>query len=199
MSSKSRQLTNAKPSLTRQGEGTYVSVLSATGASVTIHLAEAPAPEKRYSANVADVVVDDGSLYFHFGQKKVGGEGWRSLLEISLPFEAVPILIGTFQELKPLREKVVAGLRNLPLTKVTDDPQHTASMRANMVQTGISGDDACMDFYYASPKSIGQATHSRQVGVEPIVRVMFPLGLLISAIAKVESLGPDLPKLTLRS
>jgi hypothetical protein len=91
--------------------------------------------------------------------------------------------------------RTVGGLKVLPLETTDTEGTQSVGMRATMALTGISGDDACMDFYYASPSSVEAVGAHRKMAVEPIVRVMFPTGMLLSMMERLKEIAPQLPRL----
>ena len=72
----------------REGEGVIIQsnrrLTPQPNGSVTMELgldmSKAPVPERRYAADIASVIYRDGNVYIMFRQKKLVGNGLRSMV-----------------------------------------------------------------------------------------------------------------------
>jgi hypothetical protein len=172
-----------------------VDVAGATGVSLSIDFTSAPVPDRRYAADIATVVRTNDMVNLIFGQTKVSGTEFRSLLIIHLSAAAVHQTLRSLQELLPTIRKYerFTNLAKVDLTDVDHEPSQTVALTANLVAVSHSGREACLDFYYSSPWVILQVKNGGEFASEPIVRITLSTGLLLAICEKLESVGSMLP------
>ena len=109
-----------------------------------------------------------------FGQERVDGEGWRTLLIIELTESAAErFLVSAMQGGKPSFEEVVTNL-NLqpePLSATVSEPSlpnQVASLVANLGLVAVADREACIDFYHASAFALSAVQQSHKLSVDPV-------------------------------
>ena len=112
-----------------------------------------------------------------FGATLPIGEGFSSMLIVQMSGDSVHQFIDSLQKMKQvsseLSEKFRAALpTNFGVVEAL--PPQTVSLTANLVAAAYTGEESCMDFYYASPFSALKVLVSSQLSVNPIVRVTAP-------------------------
>jgi hypothetical protein len=130
-----------------------------------------------------------------FGQMKLGGD-LRSLLAVNMSFDAMHQLVESFEIFRKSAEDVKKqGLQTGHLTEITEEPAQTVAMTATMAYVGFSGEDACMDFYYASPFSLQKASALSKLAVDPVVRVNLATSLFLAMWDSLSKLKESMPSL----
>ncbi len=190
----------------RNGEGALVDAVPSavatpdgkTVVSVNINLANAPVPDRRYVSDIASVLYKrgDGAIKLVFGQEKISGSSFRSLLIIHMSTSAARHFISSLRtmsnpSLTEITERV--GVKPEPLSTITDEPEQTVAFASNVVLAAVSGMDACLDFYQISSFSIAHAQVSRKVGADPVVRVDIRSALLLSLLHELSELESSFP------
>lgn len=164
--------------------------------NLMLRLDTAQVPERRYVANAATAVYEGERVTIVFGQKKLGGMGYRSLLLLEMSTTYAHQLIRASSELVTLVDKYLTE-QNAPRTEVSDIdedvPGQTITLAANIATAGHTGRDACMDFYYASPFSVQIAAQGGDFAAEPVVRVTLPTSLMLALHQKLQSLKDSMP------
>lgn len=190
----------------RQGEGVIIEtsrrmIPLPNGTStfeIALELGRAPVPERKYVANTASAVYEDGILYLLFGQHAVGyRRRLRTLVEISVSSVGALMFL---KSLEPIREQIAkfrrqAGFEH-ELEDIPEEPDapQTVALAANLILVAFSGREAVMDFYYASPFVLSQLQKNGKYAVDQVVRVVLPSGLLFSLIAAIEKFKEKFPR-----
>ncbi len=190
----------------RAGEGATVDVTPSSAVkpdgktvfSVNIDLANVPVPDRRYVSDLVCVLQKPGNsgIKLVFGQQKLSGSGFRSLVIIDMSTAAVRHFNSSMSTMKnPSLEEIAerTGLEPEPLADVTDEPEQTVAFASNVVLAAVSGMEACLDFYHVSSFSIASAQTTRKVGVDPVVRVDIRTALLLSLVEKLHEFESALP------
>lgn len=187
--------------LHRPGEGVLVDVIRTTepqsyGVQFSANLSRVPVPDRRYASDIASVIANENMIKLLFGQSKVTGNGLRSLLVISMTFDAIHQLL---RSLETVAERTVQLQEKLPegrLTDITEEPQQTVALAANMIVGGFSGAESCLDCYYASPFAmIPVQNGANKLALEPVVRITLPTSTYFAIWKELKKLGPTLPSL----
>lgn len=209
MSKHGRAKSEAAVFKVRPGEGVSidVSVLSVPGlggqlgTAVTMDLSKAKVPDRRYAADVCAVRRIRGTVKIMFGQERVDGQGWRTLLVVEMSELAVNRFLESCDQMKnPTFEEMVKsskyGLEVLS-TNVSEpsQPNQAASLFANLGLVAISDNEACIDFYHASAFSMGAIQQSQKIAVDPVVRIDLRASLLFGLIAGLRDLAPGFASL----
>ncbi len=188
----------------RLGEGTSVGFVvhhssstdGTTSVTLQIDLNTARVPDRRYVANAAAVEHEGDRLTMIFGQGKLGGVGYRSLLLLELSSSYIRQFVqastGMLKSAVQYAEKHKVSRAEL-VTIREDVPGQTVPFAANIATAGFSGRDACMDFYYASPFSVQIAGGGGEFQADPVVRVNLPTALMISIYERLAELKDSLP------
>lgn len=183
MSKKSKSGSVVRVGTVRPGEGHPIHVtrtqeIGVDGRTTAVmqgNIANAPVPDRKYVADGYEVLVKEGSVRILFVQKKVVGDGLRSLLEIHLGSKAVEHFNSSLPTGKdrPTFEQTAAneGISASPPMHIAEEPAQSVALIANAIYAAFSSGDACMDFYQISPASIHAARQTSTVGVDPVVRV----------------------------
>jgi len=167
------------------------------GFQISLDLLSAPVPERRYVADAANVTYNNGFVHLIFWQKKITGNEARSMVIVSLTslsilqyFQNAEAQIGQLEKLSSTQQKLEGSLDKLP-----EEPAQTVCLAANIIATGWSGREACMDFYHASPFVLGMiATNNSKFTAEPIVRVNLSTGVLLALFSQLKLLKPSFPQ-----
>lgn len=189
----------------RPGEGSSVGFVvkhsssadGTTGVTLQLNLNTARVPDRRYVANVAGLVPDVDRITLVFGQTKLGGGAYRSLLLLELSSSYIRQFIRASSAM--LKSAIQYAEKNnvarTELVTVREDvPGQTVPFAANLATAGFTGRDACMDFYYASPFSVQIAGQGGEFQVDPVVRVNLPTALMIAMYEKLMELKDSLPR-----
>lgn len=166
-----------------------------TNISLTVDLGSAPVPERRYVADVGTVVLAHEGARLVFGQTKVTGHGLRSLIVIHMSAYGVhqflrssPDMLKTAKEFMQ-RNRLSVG----NLMEITEEPNQTVALAANLIAASYSGTEACMDFYHASPFAVLQVKAGGEFAADPVVRVSLPMVLLYAVCEELEKIKAQLP------
>jgi len=179
-------------------KGTHAGVMSA---EIQVDISKLPVPERQYSADVADLEVDDDFLMFAFGQRTLLARNQprfpRSVVVVSVPAEAIRRFIASCSSVQ-FDETLEAFIRRnqimpQPLTRIVEAPQ-AVSLNASIIGVAFSGREASMDFYYLSPTYIHRLRSGRPPIVDPVVRVVLRTSLLASLVPRVLELCDELPQ-----
>jgi len=185
----------------RQGEGFAidVSVMGSGGElGVGIDLSKARVPDRRYAADVCALARVHGTVKMMFGQERVDGQGWRSLLVIEMSESSASQLVESMSEMKnPTLDEIAqaASLNAEELSAKASEPGHpnqAIALSANLALVAVSANEACIDFYHASPFAMGVARVARKLAVDPVVRVDLRSTLLLGLLISLR--GLDLPR-----
>jgi hypothetical protein len=165
------------------------------GLELSLDLALAPVPDRRYVAEVGSVTYDGGVVQLLFGQKKIGlSGGLRSLIVIQMTTTAVHNFLRTLDSVDP-NFRIWLDLNDVhsQLMNIQEEPDQTVTLFANTVGLASAGRESCIDFYHASAFSLHYAQQNKKLAVDPVVRVILGSGLLIAMLDKLRELEPRLP------
>jgi len=86
------------------------------------------------------------------------------------------------------------------LSEISEEPDQTVAMAANVVAAAISGEEACLDFYQissfakANTFSRENSSASRKINIDPVVRIELPTSLLAALVEKLKTVSGNLPQ-----
>ena|ERR1039457_1758678 len=197
----------------RPGEGVPISVSvtavvradGQAGAAIEMDLSKAKVPDRRYAADVCAIARVRGTVKIMFGQERVDGKGWRTLLVIEMSEPAVSRFVASAEQMKnPTLDEIAKFAKIQPealSTNVSEpsQPNQAASLFANLGLVAISDREACIDFYHASAFAMGAVQHTRTMAVDPVVRVDLRASLLIGVLAGLRDLALPSDDLQFRS
>jgi hypothetical protein len=177
----------------REGEGVALDVrvkhdVAVSGQSVAlmeVDIRNAPVPDRRYVADMFAVRAEGRSIRLMFGQRRLNGTELRTLLIIQMSAAAVKQFLLTIDQVKNptfLEIVQIAGGAVEQSGTVDREPDQTVALSANMVLTAMSGEEAAMDFYKASPFSLHAAPTRGKLALDPVVRVDLPSAIALGAI-----------------
>lgn len=173
------------------------SLVGSDGIEIAFDISKAPVPPRRYVAEVCSVSIIDGHLRLVFGQRALGEDDQLdSALVIRLsPHAAHHFVNMVYGMNRPGLDAIAAvvGVKPEPLMSKVPRPTQMAHLEANMAALGVSGFEACLDFYHASPFVMRNIEKKKQVGVEPVVRVTLSTGMLLSLTSRARELVVELP------
>jgi len=187
----------------RAGEGAIVHVSRRlvpktngdTFVELGLRLDEAPVPERRYPADFAWVDIAEGLVRIMFGQRRISGKSLRSLVIVAMTEETARNFLSTCKDFTP---KLRTYLERTSIPESTldvqpEEPDQTVVLMANIVAIAHSGNEACIDFYHASARSLHDAISRsvNQLGVEPLVRIFLTGSLLAGTLAAIERKLPE--------
>ena len=164
---------------------------------VGIDLSKAMCPDRSYPAELAGVVYENGIVKLLFGQATLDG-GVRSLVEVSMSPQATIQALTVIEELKnPSLEDIFrsTGEEGRTLTEFKIDPPDVARLKANMLAIGLSGSEACIDFYDLSSfaKRNLQIGTTETANVLGVVRIDTQTALVHALILKIKELTSRFP------
>jgi hypothetical protein len=186
---------------TRPGEGAVIDIVldqfvapdGTQVANIGLNLGAAPVPDRKYVADACAVTSALGTVKLMFGQERVGGKSWRSLVLVQMTVESASRFLGTLQQpggalgvANPIASKY--GPESLTTDVVEPDGQ-AITLGANLAVVGISENEACLDFYQASPFSLGFAIQSKKLALDPVVRIDLRASLFFALVEGLRSVG----------
>ncbi|MDP9008865.1 MAG: hypothetical protein M3N91_09220 [Pseudomonadota bacterium] len=171
--------------LVRDGEGTSIDIqldkfISADGkhvANIGINLGSAQVPDRKYAADLCAVFSDKGSVKILFGQQRLDGKNLRTAVIVQMTVESASRFLGTLTQAGgPLSEVNRFIAEKYPpeaLAKDVAEPQpgQIIALAANLAVVAMSDNEACIDFYQASPFALGLAFKTNKLALEPVVRI----------------------------
>lgn len=187
--------------LTRPNEGVAIDIIrhpiigGARSQQISMDMSSARVPDRRYPADIADVLVSDDMVRLLFGQKKLTGTGLLSVLVIHTSFW------GARQFMNSMGEAANIGLRYMEehhvptaqLYQVKEEPNQTVPLAANIIAAAFAGRDACMDFYHASAFSIRGLGLGAGLYADPVVRITLTTPLLLAIYDALHAKKDKLP------
>jgi hypothetical protein len=193
--------------LNRPGEGPTVDLIQnrtvhvngQTVQALAIDMRSAPVPERKYLAETCDVRYKPSAVTFLFGQERIGKGELRSLLIIQMSPSCVRRFLSSLDGMnQPFDQAAkIAGINAQAGIKIAEEPTQTVALSASMVMSAMSNDEACLDFFRASPFAMMSAAHSKKLAVDTVVRVDLPSSLMLDLLEKLRQIAPQLPKSTL--
>lgn len=184
----------------RPGEGTPLDIVATSevdGLSIGVNLASAPVPDRHYVAD-ACCVAHAGTLFkLIFVQQQVVGDELRSMLVVHMSVTGVRRLVDALLALqKPsLQEIADAGhMAAEPMLQIKKEPSQAVALAANMGIAGISGYEAVIDFFQASPFSLMAASQAKKLSLESVVRVEVRTPLLLGLVKVLGEMLAKVPK-----
>jgi hypothetical protein len=189
----------------RPGDGTPINVVleqftATDGTQVTnigIDLNQAPVPDRRFAADSCGVIVKNGTVKILFGQDRVSGDGWRSLVIVQMSARAAGRFLGSlahpnnpFLELKKTTAELY-GVEKL-VESFSEPPQGQAiALAANLPAIGITDNETCLDFYQTSPFALSAVANTEELALEPVVRVDLRSSLFLGLLEGLVANGID--------
>lgn len=189
----------------RPGEGTLVDVTvskfsepgGTSGAQLAINASNAPVPDRRYVADGFGVIADDQSAKLLFGQRLIGSKtGLRSLLVIHMSPRAVRQFLNSVDNVRnPTFEEIAEKLSITPQgqMKIDEEPEQTVALSANFALCAVSGEEATIDLYQASPFSVLAVIESQKMALDPVVRVDLPSAVFMGLIRELQDVAKRFP------
>lgn len=164
--------------------------LTAETARLTLNLAQLPAPQRRYLAEVVEVCSTNGMIQLMFGQRKVGSESLRSLIIVTMFPQVMRDFLGTCEPMKPsLEEYFAKGAPRLELSRIVEEPTQTVALTATLIAVAFVGEETCLDCYSISPFAHRAAMQGApKIPVDPVVRVDLHTSLFAAMLARLGAL-----------
>ncbi len=198
------------PARVRPGEGAavhvqqrLVPVVGGTVLELLLRLGDAPVPDRRYPADLAWVDRNDGHVRLMFGQRRLSGDKLRSLVIVTMTCEAAERFLSTCLDFGPALQKYLHDSRtdSAELIALSDEPEQTVVLVANIVALAHSSNEATLDFYHASARAMHEAISQKadRIGVEPVVRVMLSGALLDAILTKCRAVTSGTKRLEVQS
>jgi hypothetical protein len=142
-------------------------------------------PNRAYFADYCDVQKGRVGYSLVFGKLEPGGGALRTKIEVTFPREMfLQLLWGTSRGIHSILEKL--PLQKLEPIDVNANTDKVQTFRANNLFMGLWGEDAVLDFYYMSPKAMGELSLQSKVEaeLEPVVRVAMDTPVLYEFLEK---------------
>ena len=184
----------------REGEGVEVDVvidqfLASDGSKVTnigINLGAAQVPDRRYVADACAVSMAHGTVKIMFGQERIDGSAWRSLVLVQMSAASASRFLGTLSQpgspvADPNNPSRQFGIELLASN--VKEPDQAIALSANLAVVAINESEACLDFYQASPFSLSGAVETKKLALDPVVRIDLRSSLFFGLIDGLRSLG----------
>ncbi len=166
-----------------------VRIVNASPEGTTVEMAvnyrNVDVPNRSYFADYCDVQKGRAGYSLVFGKLEAGGATLRTKIEVTFPREMfLRLLWGTTRGIHAILEKL--PLQKLEPTNASVNTDKVQTFRANNLFMGLWGEDAVLDFYYMSPKAMGDLAVQPKVDVElePIIRVAMDTALLYEFLEK---------------
>lgn len=189
----------------RPGEGALIATVrpkigpsgEANSEHLSIDLASAPVPDRRYAAEVGAVVQSQDMLRILFGQTKAIGKGLSSLLIIHVSFRAARAFLhsasGVVKNASDHLAKYNVEKASLLELEGQTEPTQTATVEANVIAAAFAGREACIDFYHASSFALHGFGITGKFYADPTVRVTLAVPLFIAIYEWLLSHKNELP------
>jgi len=161
-----------------------VTVDGTSTAKFAFKMSDAPAPDRRYVADIYGLIPTIGGYRFLFAQEKIG-KGLRSLLVITMSTEAIVRLMESIENFPDFK----GGDFDDRPAKFESEPEQTIALKANVVAIGYAGDEAAMDFYQMSAFAAHAVQHGGKLQMTQIVRVEFRSGQFVGLMNELKRLG----------
>jgi hypothetical protein len=185
--------------LNRPGEGTSIDIKieskpwvgGKTMTSIGLDLSTAPVPDRKFAADTAMVLTPhDNVLRLVFGQERFDGKGLRSAIAVQMSRHSAANLIHAVDAITGPSYAEIVQLDKIPIEKLPnslEEPDQAVSVSANLALSAVSGQEACIDFYEASPFAMGVAARSQRLDVDPVVRVGLRSSLFMALILEIRT------------
>ena len=182
----------------RPNEGSVLDIKVDTLPTVSGHtitqfgadLSKAPVPDRKFTADVCSVLFGEYTVRLVFGQERIDGKGLRSAIVIQMSRASASNIVRMFDAMKDPSVDEIARLNKIAIEQLStglDEPPQALTVSANMSIIAISGHDACIDFYEASPFSLGVAIRSQKLALDPVVRIDLRASLVFGLMAAMRS------------
>jgi len=160
-----------------------------------VNMATATVPDRRYTADFANVLDTGIEFNLLFGQRRITAKhALRSLIVIHFSYDAVPRFLESMEKINDWRDTLVkAGVKSIDLDDLGEEPEQTVSLTANNLIVGFAGREACMDFYIASAFALHGMNKNMNLPVDGVVRISLPTVLFMAILEKIAKLGKKLP------
>lgn len=198
-----RSFANSQSRSVRPGEGALIDLVAHTVSTVKgqtvqtfgLNMSAAPVPERKYYAQTCDVRLERHTVSLLFGQLKLGKTELRSLLVVQMSPSNASKLLSSIEEMEPSIQAMAQVGNIAPDTgvQILEEPPQTIAFAAALAMLAIANEDACMDFFQMSPFSLLSASHTKKVGLDPVVRVDLPASLLFGLVQKLQGMSSRLP------
>lgn len=179
-----------------------VRLVHASAGQATVELAVdyrcADIPDRAYFADYCDVQKGRVGYSLLFGKLEIEGTALRTKIEITFPKEMfLRLLWGTSRGIHEILGKL--PLQKLEPIKPNLNTDKVQTFRANNLFMGIWGEDAVLDFYYMSPKAIGELNLGSKIEAEldPVIRVAMDTALLYEFLERCRPFAEGHPEASL--
>ena len=182
----------------RPGEGVFVDIIrqgDEGSYKFRADFSDLPVPTRNYVADFTGMSVDQhNTVRILLGQRKVVGDGLRSLLVLHMPGDDIVRFVDS---LNPMMERSSGARSQLPSwtlkQPLLEEPAQTVALSATIALAGFSGSLGCLDFYQASPFSIHRVREgASKLGLDPVVRVSLPTAALFALLDEMIRVAPEL-------
>ena len=164
---------------------------------MSLDMANAPIPDRRYSADVAALSVRDDSVLLLFGQRRIEGDELRSLVIVRLFPDPVHRFLEASAEFITDLKGILArnNLDERVVGPTLKEPEQTVALAGNLLAAAYSGHEAVLDLYQLSPMVIHKMRlqSANSVPLDPVVRIDLPTALLSGVFTALEAARGQLP------
>jgi hypothetical protein len=155
-----------------------------------VDIGAAPVPQRRYACELCTVKAQNGDVRLIFAQRSLGPDAFESALVVRMNPHAARQFLKSLDLINSPSIATIAEqmkIAKVPLTEITQRPHQMANVVANLASVAVSGYETCIDFVHASPFAMRAASTSKELAVEPVVRVDIPTALFMSLIDGLRS------------
>lgn len=151
---------------------------------------EAPVPERKYAAAIANAVYRHSEIELLFAQEEVGSTNIRSLVAVFMSPSSVVRFLKSLESLDGASFEQMADENvSESLVAIVGDGKQTVAFRANHVSIACANDEATMDFYQVPAAAVHRAGRTGKLAINDIVRVELRLPLFLGLVHKLRDLA----------
>jgi hypothetical protein len=150
-----------------------------------VELYKAPVPDRKFTADTCSTIFAGSVVKLVFGQERIDGKGLRSAIVVQMSRIGGANFVRFCDLMKNPSINEIAQTDNIGVENVSPvatEPPQALTLSANMPLTAISGHEACIDFYQASPFAMGIALRSQKLALDPVVRIDLRTPLLVGLL-----------------
>lgn len=166
------------------------------GEELSLSLKDAEVPDRSYFGQECSAKYADDVLLIAFAQPKLGGD-LRTLLMISMPTPAAAQFIRSVEKMSdPTLSDIATNVKvqeGSLLEFPAIEPEQTVTLAANIVAVAVSGHETCLDFYHASAFSYLHLRQTKNMYLEPVVRVNTRTSLMLALMRRLKEIAVRFP------
>ncbi len=174
-----------------------IGVDGTTTSVATLNLADAQVPERRYVADFCAIIRSQNDVVkVVFGQSKLMSKDLKTALVLHLVPHAIRSILGAVRGVDSPTFFEIAlrnGIPEVELSEIEAEPEQVVTLAASMAMIGVSGREACLDFYHASPFAVLQSHTTKKMLIDPVVRVTIQAAQMYAMLRRFEIIEKTFP------